>query len=132
MYSVLIVRELSSFQGYHNRVSLNCISLCFLGLSDDDTNFIQATAVIVILFSIIQFVLESMRFIRKLHILFADFGTWVKVPLFIFTIIFAAVFNRECFCPRDWQWQIGIAAVFLVWVHLILYMRRMTVLGKNL
>ena len=56
--------------------------------------------------------------------------TLVEVPLYVSAIIFAAVFDRECLCPRDWQWQVGIAAVFLVWVDLILYMRRMRVLGK--
>jgi transient receptor potential cation channel subfamily A protein 1 len=101
------------------------------GLSAHDTNFIKAAAVIIIMFSLVRLILELVRFIRQLHIFFADFDTWVEVPLFIFTIIFATVFDRECFCPRDWQWQVGIAAVFLVWVDLILYMRRMRVLGKG-
>ena len=100
------------------------------GLSASDTNFIKAAAVIVILFSCIHLILELGRFIRQLHIIFADFDTWVEVPLFIFAIIFAAVFDRECLCPRDWQWQVGIAAVFLVWIDLILYMRRMRILGQ--
>ena len=100
------------------------------GLSTDDTNFIKAAAIIIIIYSCVRLILEIVRFIRQLHIFFADFDTWVEVPLFISAIIFTAVFNRECLCPRDWQWQIGIGAVFLVWIDLIIYMRRMRVLGK--
>jgi hypothetical protein len=102
------------------------------GLSAADTNFITAAALILIIFSIVQLLLELVRLIRQLHIFFVDFDTWVKVPLFIFTNIFvlAVVLDQECFCPRNWQWEIGVAAVFLVWIDLILYMRRMRVLGK--
>ena len=100
------------------------------GLSADDTKFVMAAAIIVIIISGIRLIMELVRFIRQLHIYFADFDTWVEVPLFIFAITFAVVLKRECLCPRDWQWQIGIAAVFLVWIDLIIYMRRMRVLGK--
>ena len=123
----------SSFQRYlYSRIPLYSLSVLIniAGLSADDTNFIQAAVIIVIIFSVVRLILELVRFIRQLHIFFANFDTWVEVPLFIFAIIFAAVFDRECLCPRDWQWQVGIAAVFLVWVDLILYMRRMRVLGK--
>ena len=99
-------------------------------MSVHDINFIKFAAAIIILCSVIRLIMESLRFIRQLHLFFANFDTWVEVPLFIFAIIFAAVFDRECLCPRDWQWQVGIAAVFLVWADLILYMRRMRVLGK--
>ena len=53
----------------------------------------------------------------------------MEVPLFVSAVIFAVVFDRECLCPRDWQWQVGIVAVFLVWIDLLLYMRRMRILG---
>ncbi len=103
------------------------------GLSAHDTNYITAAAIIIVMFSIVRLILELVRFIRQLHIFFADFDTWVEVPLFIFAIIFAlaVVVDQECLCPRDWQWDIGVAAVFLVWIDLILYMRRMRVLGKG-
>ena len=99
-------------------------------MSADDTNFIQTAAGFIIFFSIIGLILEIGRFVHHLHNTLSDFDTWVEVPLFIFAIMFVAVFDRECLCPRDWQWQVGIVAVFLVWVDLILYMRRVRVLGK--
>ena len=115
---------------FYGRYSSISALIKISGLSTDDTNFIKAAAIIIIIFSCIRLILELVRFIRQLHIFFADFDTWVEVPLFIFAIIFAAVLKRECLCPRDWQWEIGVAAVFLVWIDLIIYMRRMRVLGK--
>ena len=108
------------------------LSFFSAGLKIRDILFIKAAAGIIILFSTARLVLELLWLIRQVHLYFADFGmcTLVEVPLFVSAIIFAAVFDRECLCPRDWQWQVGIAAVFLVWVDLILYMRRMRVLGK--
>lgn len=120
----------SLFRRYPNSIIADFHSILHAGLSAGDADFIKAAAVLIILFCSIRLVLEIGRFIRQLHIFFADFDAWVEVPLFIFAIMFVAVFDRECLCPRDWQWQVGIAAVFLVWIDLIIYMRRMRVLGK--
>lgn len=101
------------------------------GLNVHDIHFIKVAAVLIILFSITRLLLEILWLIRQVHLYFADFGicTLVEVPLFVSAIVFAVVFDRECLCPRDWQWQVGIVAVFLVWIDLILYMRRMRILG---
>ena len=49
-----------------------------------------------------------------MEIIVIDFTTLVEVSLLVCAIIFAAsVFDKE------WQWQFGIAAVFLVWANLI-------------
>ena len=128
-YNNVIIME-----GFHSSSTYYLSVFDNVGLSIKDTIFIKAAAMIIIVLSTIRLVLEILWLIRQLHLYFADLGmcTLVETPLFIFAIIFAtAVFNRECFCPRDWQWQVGIAAVFLVWVDLILYMRRMRVLGKK-
>ena len=92
--------------------------------------FLEIAAVLIILYSIIRLVLEFGYFTQQLYLYFFDIATWVNVPLYIFAIIFVSIFGRECLCPPEWQWQVGIAAVFLVWAHLILYMRRMRVLGE--
>ena len=116
---------------YYNYVHISTAYIRFTGLSEHGIRFIAVSAIIIIAFSIIRLFFELLTFIRQLHHFFADVNTWVEVPLFICSITFAAVFDRECFCPRDWQWQVGIAAVFLVWVDLILYMRRVRILGEK-
>ena len=104
----------------------------YTGLSIHDIGFIKVAGGIIILVSTIRLLLELLWLIRQVHLYFADFGicTLVEVPLFVSSIIFAVVFDRECLCPRDWQWQVGIVAVFLVWIDLLLYMRRMRILGS--
>ena len=113
------------------KLVLSVLSVYCAGLSDHDVHFIRGAAIIIFICSVIRLIMEISRLVRQLHLFFVNFDTWVEVPLFIFAISFAAVFNRECFCPGDGQWQVGIAAVFLVWVDLILYMRRMRILGKQ-
>ena len=101
------------------------------GLSSSDMMFLKWAAGLIILYSIVQLILEVIYFTQQLYLYFFDISTWVNVPLYIFGIIFVCVFTRECLCPFEWQWEVGIAAVFLVWAHFILYMRRMRVLGKR-
>ena len=92
--------------------------------------FLVVAAVLIILYSLVGLVFEALYFYQQLYLYIFDIATWVNVPLYIFAITFVSVFGKECLCPLEGQWQVGIAAVFLVWVHLILYMRRMRVLGK--
>ena len=91
--------------------------------------FLEAAAVLIILYSIFRLIFEVVYFYQQLYLYFFDIATWVNLPLYIFAIAFVSVFGKECLCPLKGQWQVGIAAVFLVWAHLILYMRRMRVLG---
>ena len=122
------------------------------GQSTMEKNFLVGAAVLIILYSICRLILELVFFIQQLHHYIAtfhmchnlclcgfiqqlyhyvlDIATWVGVPLCICAIIFASVVGNQCHCPQEWQWQVGIAAVFLVWAHLIFYMRRMRLLGE--
>ena len=100
-----------------------------IGLSSSQKMFLEAAAVLIILYSIFRLVFEVVYFYQQLYLYFFDIATWVNLPLYIFAIAFVSVFGKECLCPLEGQWQVGIAAVFLVWAHLILYMRRMRVLG---
>ena len=60
-----------------------------------------------------------------------DLATLVKIPLIVCTIVFiVGVHGNKCFCPLEWQWQVGIAAVFLAWADVVLYMRKLRLLGK--
>lgn len=68
------------------------------------------------------------------HVDDIDISTMVKLPLLTCTAIFVMVFipafpRNKCLCPFEWQWQVGIAAVFLAWTDLVLYMRKWRLLG---
>ena len=97
-----------------------------------DVVFLAVAAVVIIIYSIIRLILEFAYFCQQRLHYYSEITNWgVNIPLYICAIIFVSVFRSNCFCPQVWQWQIGIVAVFLVWAHLILYMRRMRVLGKT-
>ena len=60
-----------------------------------------------------------------------DLAILVKIPLIISTITFiSGVHGNKCLCPHEWEWQVGIVAVFLSWADVVLYMRKLRLLGK--
>ena len=92
--------------------------------------FIQAASVIVIFLSLCQIFIAILQFIHKRFVYFADLASWIKIPQIICTFCFAVTLPSMCYCPKEWQWQVGVGAVFLVWADLILYVRKFRVLGK--
>ena len=91
--------------------------------------FLQIAAILIIIISVLRLALECYQFIQLVQDYFSDLSNWVEIPLFICSIIFALVFDHECLCPRGWQWQIGILALFLAWLDLILFMRKVRLMG---
>lgn len=91
--------------------------------------FLQTAAILIIIISITRLALECYQFIQLVQDYFSDLSNWVEIPLFICSIIFALVFDHECLCPRGWQWQIGILALFLAWLDLIFFMRKVRLMG---
>lgn len=102
--------------------------------SSPETAFLVVAAGVIIAICILRLILEAARFIyhvntSQLGDYITDLANWVELPLFICTVLFTTVYHRECLCPRGWQWQVGIVAVFLAWTDLVLYMRKLRLLG---
>ena len=91
--------------------------------------FLQIAAILIIIMSVSRLALECYQFIQLVQNYFSDLSNWMEIPLFICSIIFALVFDHECLCPQGWQWQIGILALFLAWLDLILFMRKVRLMG---
>ena len=92
--------------------------------------FVFSAAVIVIFLSICQLLMEAIQFFQQPQVYFTDLASWIKAPYTICAIMFALAILNDCLCPKSWQWQVGIVAVFLVWADLIFYVRKVRVLGK--
>ena len=60
---------------------------------------------------------------------FLSWVNWIEFFLFIFSIIFVITFATDCFCPYKWQWQIGAVAIFLGWIDLIIFIRKLPLTG---
>ena len=88
-----------------------------------------AAAVSVIIFAVVRLVIEVFQLIQLRERYIQDWINWMEVALTVFAIMFVAVFNNECQCPRDWQWQVGIVAVFLAWINLMIFMSKLPWVG---
>ena len=101
--------------------------------SPGTTGFLYFAAVVIILCAIVRLASELTQLLGlhaqnwKLYVL--DWTNWMEVILFFFSILFVWVFHTECLCPFDWQWQIGVVALFLAWMTFIILLSKFPVLG---
>ena len=91
--------------------------------------FIFVGAIIIIFFSLIRLIMELLQFIQLRLRYLLDWVNWIECTLFACAIIFAWVFHTNCLCPFEWQWQVGAAAVFLGWINLIIFFRKLPLTG---
>ena len=98
------------------------------------TGFIFVAAIIVIVFAVIRLIFEIFQFIQLLPTLdyVKELVNWIEVILFVCAILFAFVFFTQCNCPMEWQWQVGVVAVFLAWIDLIIFLRKIPLTGTPL
>ena len=149
---------LSSLYGFHfPLIKEFVVSLFFLPeQSYSRRQFIYAAAVLVIMFAIFRLLIEisqvfTYRDTKSLMDLkqkkqkgyywhnlqcywrywryFHDWENWMEIVMILFAIMFASVFNAECLCAHQWQWQIGTIAVFLAWSDFILFLQTVPALG---
>lgn len=65
--------------------------------------------------------------LRFIYIL--DWVNWLEIIMFACSIVFGVVFTNQCLCPYDWQWQVGAIALFLAWIELIIFIRKLPLTG---
>ena len=104
--------------------------LCFYaGIGGVRLVFIYICSIIVIFMALIRLILEAIQLILQFPHYFLDWVNWVEVLLIITSIMFVWVFHVDCLCPLDWQWQIGVVAVFLGWIVLIIFVSKFPLTG---
>ena len=86
-------------------------------------------AVLTILLSVYHFFLEMFQIIIYKWNYFRELRNYGELPLYILSIIHVFVFFNDCGCPMEWQWQVGIFAVFLGWINLIIYVSKLPKTG---
>ena len=91
--------------------------------------FIFVSAIIIIFFSLIRLMMEVLQLIQLRLRYLLDWVNWIECTLFVCAIIFAWIFHTDCYCPFEWQWQIGAGAVFLGWMDLIIFLRKLPLTG---
>ena len=95
-------------------------------LNSDVRRALLTMSVFVILFSIIRLVMELFQaFQLQLVRYFLSWVNWIELLVFSTSIFFVTTFFTDCLCPTIWQWQIGAIAIFLGWVVLIVFIRKL-------
>ena len=83
-------------------------------------------SVFVILFSLIRLLMEVFQaFQLRLVRYFLSWVNWIELLVFSSSILFVMTFLSDCLCPTIWQWQVGAIAIFLGWVDLIVFIRKL-------
>jgi transient receptor potential cation channel subfamily A protein 1 len=101
------------------------------GSCDSVINFARHRAlltmsVFVILFSLIRLLMEVFQaFQLRLVHYFLSWVNWIELLVFSSSILFVMTFLSDCLCPTIWQWQVGAIAIFLGWVDLIVFIRKL-------
>ena len=99
------------------------------GLSSSRHVFLIVAASVVIVVAVIRLFFELFQFISLKHLYVLDWVNWFEIILFICAIIFSFIYQADCACTTEWQWQIGCVAVFLAWVDLIIFFRKIPLTG---
>ena len=139
--SVNSIVECSVQVSFSNHKSVVIICLHSINLLSVKNGFLVAAPWVIIVFCCIRVIrkLFKIRFVRQFncrhlgsYVDNIDLATFMKFPLIICTLTFiGTILDNECLCPLEWQWQVGIAAVFLAWADMVLYMRKLRFLGKS-
>ena len=102
----------------------------YLGLEDSDSAFLLSAEVLIIIFSIIQLSAECFQFWRRKVQYVLDFENWLEILVYVVSVVFVARhLDSECFCSDRHTWTMGIIAVFLGWINLLFFLRRVPFTG---
>lgn len=117
---------------YNSLLNIYISSLTPDGLSSVNRIFLIVAGSVVIVVALIRLMFEAFQFINLKAYYIFDWVNWIEVILFLCSILFVSVFNTDCLCPTRWQWQLGCIAVFLTWIDLIIFIRKLPLTGNSL
>ena len=78
-------------------------------------------------------VLELIQLIQRKLSYLKEFDTCLEILLITSTIVFVAgVQGEECFCAPGYIWQFGSLALFLGWIDLVLFLKKLPITGIHI
>ena len=90
----------------------------------------KVAAAVVLLCSLIRLSFEAIQLIYDHMVYLTDWENWIEVILFISSILFASgAYVQCCVCVENWQWQLGALSIFLAWLDLVLFMKKLPLFG---
>ena len=92
--------------------------------------FLRFAAVILLIFCGIRIATELFEFIQRKLQYFKEIDNYLEILLIVCTAIFAiAGHAADCFCVSSFSWQVGAMALFLGWIDLIVYLKKLPLTG---
>lgn len=91
--------------------------------------FLFIAAIIITFLAITRLMMETFQLLLRRLTYLSDWINWMENILFACSIVFVWIFNTDCYCTYEWQWQIGTFAVFLAWINLILFAEKIPLTG---
>ena len=99
------------------------------GPEKNHAGILYSAALIVIISAVVRLVVELVQFVQTRCHYFLTVENYIELVAYFSSIIFVINFGNNCWCPTNWQWQLGAIAVFLAWINLILFLQRVPLLG---
>jgi len=100
------------------------------GLSPSAETFLITADILIIIFSIIQFILELFQFWRRKLEYIKDLENWVENFIFVLSVIFAGYhLQLDCFCPDKATWSLAVLVIFFGYINQVYFLRRLPYTG---
>ena len=93
-----------------------------------ETQTVGLSAVILLL-AVARLVFELVQFVSQKLSYLKDWINWVEIAQYTCTVVFMAIYWNDCYCVLQWQWQVGVTAVFLGWIVMILFVTKLPWVG---
>ena len=90
---------------------------------------VYTCAVLVVIMAVFRLILEGIQLWSNWSTYVKDWINYLEIVLYLTSITFVWVFHYDCLCPSTWQWQLGVAAVFLGWANLIVFVSNIPFIG---
>ncbi len=102
---------------------------CFAATTSGLSAFLIVSSAIVLALAVGRFLFEIFQLCTKRLSYITDWVNWVELAQYVSTIIFVVVYNTECLCVLNWQWQFGVISIYLGWTNLILFVSKLPFVG---
>ena len=82
------------------------------------------------MYCVVELFSEFYQFWRRRIKYLLDFENWLEILIYVLSVIFVyRDLTSECFCPDRATWTVGVIAVFLGWMNLMFFLRRVPSTG---
>lgn len=79
--------------------------------------------------AVAQLLLKAFQLFSLRGLFFYHLSHLLELVPALGSIVFVSISNAPCLCIPSWQWQTGVVTVFMGWIRVLLYFRRLPVTG---